>query len=296
MKKRLEEWNEKLGKYRFYRFVRCMVEGYLDHEVGKSAAALAYYFIFSFFPLLIFLSALVGFLDLGPLTVGNALGRLIPTQILEMINAYLQHVTQLRSGNLLAASLIFTLWLPMRAVDSLMKAVNLAYDLRDPRPTVRHQLVVALFTLFLMVVIIATMGLMLAGRSFLTFLSRYIPGITPFIDLWSALRFPMMGGVFFLALGALYWVAPGVTGPPRRVFPGSVAALGSWLLFSLAFSFYVENVANYSVVYGALGGIVVMLLWLYATAIVLITGAEMNHALEVSRKEPGDEEPPQEEG
>ena len=74
-------------------------------------------------------------------------------------------------------------------------------------------------------------------------------------------------------------MAPGITGPRRRVFPGAVAALCSWLVFSLGFSFYVENIANYSVLYGALGGMVVLLLWLYATATVLIMGAEVNRAL-----------------
>ena len=278
MEKRLEQLWGRLSRYRVFRFGERLVRGYLDHDVGKSAAALAYYLLFSFFPFLIFLSTLVGFLELEPLSL-EALHTLIPREIIEVINAYLVHVTQLKSGNLLAASLIVALWLPMRAVDSLMKAVNVSYGIKSPRPTLRHQLVVGLYTLFLMAVMMLTLVLMLAGRGFLTFLSRYLPVIQPFIGLWNALRFPIMGTAFFLALGVLYWVAPGITGPRRRVFPGAVAALCSWLVFSLGFSFYVENIANYSVLYGALGGMVVLLLWLYATATVLIMGAEVNRAL-----------------
>ncbi len=135
-----------------------MVRGYLEHEVGKSAAALAYYLLFSFFPLLIFLSTLVGFLELEPLTLGPPLQGLIPGEVLRLVNAYLSHVTQLRSGNLLAASLLATIWLPMRAVDSLMKAVNTAYDVKNPRPTLWHQVVVLLFTLFLMAVMMLTLS------------------------------------------------------------------------------------------------------------------------------------------
>ena len=88
-----------------------------------------------------------------------------------------------------------------------------------------------------------------------------------------------MGVAFFLALGALYWVSPGKSKTRRRVFPGAAAALCSWLLFSLGFSFYVENIANYSMLYGTLGGVVVLLLWLYATGLTLILGAEVNGAL-----------------
>ena len=279
MRERLEGLHRRLLRHRTWRFGELMVRGYLDHDVGKSAAALAYYLLFSFFPLLIFLSTLVGFLELPPLMLEPALQNLVPREVIDLVNAYLQHVTELRSGNLLAMSLLITLWLPMRAVDSLMKAVNVSYGLKSPRPTVRHQLVVALYTLFLMAVMMLTLVLMLAGRGVLTFLGKYFPVIQPFIGLWNALRFPIMGVAFFLALGVLYWVAPGVTGPRRRVFPGAVAALCSWLVFSWGFSFYVENIANYSVLYGALGGMVVLLLWLYATATVLILGAEVNRAL-----------------
>ena len=276
------QWLEGLlgrfSRYRVFRFGERLVRGCLEHDVGKSAAALAYYLLFSFFPFLIFLSTLVGFLELEPLSLGS-LHSLLPREVIQIINAYLLHVTELKSGNLLAASLVISLWLPMRAVDSLMRAVNVAYGAKNPRPTLRHQVVVLLFTLFLMAVVLGTLLLLLVGRGLLTFLARYFPVITPFIGLWNALRFPLMGVAFFLALGALYWVAPGAKGPRRRVFPGAVAALCSWLVFSLGFSFYVENIANYSVLYGALGGMVVLLLWLYATATVLIMGAEVNRAL-----------------
>lgn len=275
----MREWLERLRRHRVWRFGEVLVRGYLDHDVGKSAAALAYYLLFSFFPLLIFLSTLVGFLDLESLLREPAIQNLIPKEVLGLVNVYLVHVTQLRSGNLMAMSLLVTLWLPMRAVDSLMKAVNISYGLKRPRATLRHQVVVALYTLFLMGVMILTLVLVLVGRGVLGFLARYFPAIQPFIGLWSALRFPLMAVAFFLALSVLYWVAPGVRGPKRRVFPGAIAALCSWLAFSWGFSFYVENFANYSMLYGALGGIVVLLLWLYATATVLIMGAEVNRAL-----------------
>ncbi len=84
MKEWAEQLNCKLSRYRLWRLGEGMVRGYLEHEVGKSAAALAYYLLFSFFPLLIFLSTLVGFLELEPLTLGS-LHSLLPREVIQIL-------------------------------------------------------------------------------------------------------------------------------------------------------------------------------------------------------------------
>ena len=81
------------------------------------------------------------------------------------------------------------------------------------------------------------------------------------------------------ALGALYALSMDKRPPIKQILPGIIAALISWMIVSIGFSFYVEDFAHYSLIYGTMGAMIVLLMWLYMTALVLILGAELNAAL-----------------
>lgn len=99
-----------------------------------------------------------------------------------------------------------------------------------------------------------------------------------FIELWSTLRFVFLGCIVFLALAVLYGLAQ-ETRSVHYVWPGVLFSLTAWMILSLLFSLYVENAANYSVIYGSIGAIIVLLLWLYLSATMMIMGAEFNSVL-----------------
>ena len=99
-----------------------------------------------------------------------------------------------------------------------------------------------------------------------------------FIELWSTLRFVFLGCIVFLALAVLYGLAQ-ETRSVHYVWPGVLFSLTAWMVLSLLFSLYVENAANYSVIYGSIGAIIVLLLWLYLSATMMIMGAEFNSVL-----------------
>ena len=99
------------------------------------------------------------------------------------------------------------------------------------------------------------------------------------------LRFPALGVVVFGAVGLLYAMAQDTRQPGRNIVPGVVVSLVAWIALSAGYSFYVENFANYSLIYGTLGTMVVLMIWLYLTATVLIMGAEINDALLTMREE-----------
>ena len=100
-----------------------------------------------------------------------------------------------------------------------------------------------------------------------------------FLGIWQYLRFVPIGLLMFAALGTLYAVALDKKQPAKSLRPGIVFAMIAWMIVSVGFSFYVENFANFSVVYGTLGAVVVLLMWLYMTAVILIMGAELNATL-----------------
>ena len=167
----------------------------------------------------------------------------------------------------------------------LMRAARRAYHMPRPKNQLIYRFKVLLYTVFLLVTIALTLALATVSQRMLAFAGRYITLPAGFIDLWDFLRFPALGVVVFGAVGLLYAMAQDTRQPGRNIVPGVVVSLVAWIALSAGYSFYVENFANYSLIYGTLGTMVVLMIWLYLTATVLIMGAEINDALLTMREE-----------
>lgn len=261
------------------RFVTGCLRRYFYHDVGRQSAALAYYLLFTLFPFLIFLSSLLGLLNLDVSEILGALQPLLPAEVLDVAEAYLEYASRTSSAAMLWFGLIFSIYFPMRAADCLMRAVRRAYHLPRPGNHLVYRFKVLLYTVFLLVAIAATLSLATVSQRMLAFLGKYITLPLVFVELWDLLRFLMLAVVVFGAVGLLYAMAQDSRQPGRNVVPGVITSLAAWMALSAAYSFYVENFANYSLIYGTLGTMVVLMIWLYLTATVLIMGAEINDTL-----------------
>lgn len=268
------------------RFTVHCVRRYFYHDVGRQSAALAYYLLFTLFPFLIFLSSLLGLLHLDVSEVLLALRPLLPEEVLDVAGAYLDYAARTSSTAMLWFGLVFSIYFPMRAADCLMRAVRRAYHLPRPQRQALYTAKVLFYTVFLLVTIAATLVLATMGRQVLAFVDRFVTLPAGFAELWASLRFPLLGVVVFGAVGLLYAMAQDTRQPGRSIVPGALVSLAAWMGLSAAYSFYVENFANYSLIYGTLGTVVVLMIWLYLTATVLIMGAEINNALITMRGEP----------
>ena len=254
---------------------------YLRHGVAVRSAALAFYLLFTMFPLLVFLSALLGSLHLEKAELLQGLTQFLPTEVTAFVNGYLDYAAEHSSLRLLLFGLVFSLYFPARAASSLMRAVRTAYHLGPL--SLRHWLRALLYSGFLLVTIIVTLALMTAGRRLLDYAARAmgLPGEP--VLLWRCLRFPVMALVMYFALFLLY--AMSQDEKRQLLWPGVLAALLCWMALSALYSLYVEYVASYSLLYGSLGTAVVLLMWLYLTAVTWIMGAELNGALTSLQRE-----------
>ena len=268
------------------RFVTGCLRRYFHHDVGRQSAALAYYLLFTLFPFLIFLSSLLGLLNLDVSEILGALQPLLPAEVLDVAEAYLEYASRTSSAAMLWFGLIFSIYFPMRAADCLMRAVRRAYHLPRPTNQLVYRFKVLFYTVLLLVTIAVTLALATMSQRVLAFVGRYIALPDGFIDLWGLLRFPLLAVVVFGAVGLLYVMAQDTRQPGRNVVPGVITSLSAWMALSAAYSFYVENFAHYSLIYGTLGTMVVLMIWLYLTATVLIMGAEINDTLMSLRGDP----------
>lgn len=261
---------------RFRRVLRRTAAGYFSNEVGKRAAGLTYYFVFAIFPFLIFVGSLLGFLHLPMISLEGEAAGLLPGDVVTFLNLTIAHMTETSSGAWLTFGLTFTLWFPLRAVKNMTDEISRIYGVEKPG---RHTKRIIALALVFTVTVPALVFLMVVGESVLNMVNLFIPLGERFIRLWARLRFLPMALGLFLLISAVYYFSPNRPPAWRHILPGAAFAMGAWILYSAAFSFYVDNMGRYSIVYGSVGAVIVFLIWLNWSMTALLAGAVFNQAL-----------------
>ena len=285
---------DKESKCVFKGALKQLVINFYEHSVGKNAAALAYYLLFSLFPLLIFVTNLVGLLDLDVHSITSGLQQILPVDIIGIIEAYLDYITHTSSHTLLWFSLVFSIWFPLRAAQGLMDDVRRAHRLGTPKKPIAYIFKQLIYTIVFLVVIVLTLLLSITGQRVLIFIGKLLKGsptntVGTLLTVWQYLRFLPIALLMVLAIGTLYSVALDKRPAIPAILPGTIFALLGWMIVSIGFSFYIENFAHYSLIYGTLGTVIILLTWLYLTALILIIGAELNAILSDIRAKRKDE-------
>jgi membrane protein len=260
-----------------WRLLKLTVKDFSADNMTVYAAALAYRSIFSIFPFLIFLTALLGFLGAPQFFdwMREQAAYMLPPQAMDAVERVLAEVQKPRGG-LMSVGIALAIYSASVGVLGTMDALNVAYDVKERRPMWKRILVSILYTLALAIMLIVAAGLMISGPAFLTWLTHYVGLDELFIAIWTWIRWPIAILLLMLALALVYWAAPNVKQPFRFITPGSVLAVTVWVAASLAFAFYVQNFANYNQTYGSLGAVVILLFYFYLSAAVLLFGAELN--------------------
>ena len=270
--------------------IQLVIKNFTKHDVGKNAAALAYYLLFTIFPLIIFFSNLLGILDINISISTEQVDRFMPMDVIVLLESYFEYVSNSSSYELLWFSLVFSIWFPMRATGGIMGMVRVAYHLDKPKSLwkyIRNQL---LYTIVLLFVIVACIILTVIGKRFMLFIWSITPTESMWIaeifaSIWQYFRFVPIALLMFVALGSLYALSLDERQKRGAMIPGILVATTVWMIGSIVFSFYVENFASYSIIYGTLGAMIVLLIWLYLTSFSIIIGVEFNAALQEVRGE-----------
>ncbi|MEW6311224.1 MAG: YihY/virulence factor BrkB family protein [Pseudomonadota bacterium] len=263
-------------------------------DMSTYASALAYRALFSLFPFLLFLLALLGFLNLSDFFdwIRQQAALALPPMAMEQVNPVIDQL-QRQQGGLLSFGILAALWTASVGFRSLMNAMNRAYDVREGRPTWKLMLLSVLYTVGSAVLLLACAMLMVLGPQVMGWLADLVGLRDVVVVLWAWLRWPVVIFLMMLLVAVLYYVTPDVEQKFRFITPGSVLAVVVWVAASLAFGIYVQNFADYNATYGSIGAIIVLLLYFYISAAVLLLGAELNAVIEhhsVDGKDKGDKE------
>jgi membrane protein len=259
-------------------------------EVTDRAAALAYYFVFALFPTLLFLTALIGMFPL-PGLMDRLLGysdTALPPDAASMLRKTLAEIQRGAHGGLLSVGALAALWASSSGMDSMIAALNHAYDIKDRRPWWRRRLIALGLTIGFAVFILAGLVLLVFGAQIGGVVAARLGLGHVFTTAWNVVSIVVVVGCVLFGLALLYYLAPDAAQRWRWVTPGSAVALVLWLGLSLGLRFYVAHFANYSATYGSIGGVILLILWLYLTGIVLLLGAEINAEIEHAAAERGE--------
>jgi membrane protein len=272
--------------------IKCAVKEFNADEMPTYAAALAFQALFSLFPFLLFLMALISFFDLQPFFdwLRDQAALLLPAQAMEQVDKVIVQFQTQKAG-LFSFSILVALWTASAGVRSMMVAMNRAYDVPEGRPLWKLYPLSTLYTLGIAAMLLSASALMVVGPSLMGRLAGLIGFEAYLVVLWTWLRWPVAILLLVVAVAVIYYVTPDVKQEFRFITPGSLLAVLVWIAASLGFGVYVQNFADYNATYGSVGAIIVMLLYFYLSAAVLLFGAELNAVIEhhdPTGKDPGE--------
>jgi membrane protein len=276
------------------------VAEFREDNLTDWAAALTYYAVLAVFPALIVLVSILGLVgESATQPLIDNLGTVAPGPAKEIFTSAIENLQgdQGAAGFLFVIGLLGALWSASGYVAAFMRASNSIYDMEEGRPIwktlpVRVSLTLVLLTLLA----ISTIAVVLTGGLASRVGDLVGLGSTA-VDVWNIAKWPVLLVVVSFMFALLYWAAPNVKHPGFRwISPGGLLAVIGWLIASGAFALYVSNFGSYNKTYGALGGVVVFLVWLWISNIMILLGAEFNAELERERAiedgmRPPDKEP-----
>lgn len=274
-----------LMKHPIVSFGKQLGKRVMDDDVTGLAAQLAYFFLLSLLPFILFLVTLVGYLPFDDIDVMSFLSTYAPEEIMTLLNDNISQIANDRNGGLLSVGIIGTLWSASNGINALMRSLNTAYNIEEDRSFLIARAISIVLTVAMVVVIITAFVLPIFGRMIGVYLFSFFGLSDGFLSMWNTLRWVISSIVFFIVLVVLYRLAPSKRVYFKHVYVGAIFATVFWQLASLAFSYYVTTMGNYSATYGSLGGVIILMIWFYLSGIIIITGGEINALIEKKSKE-----------
>lgn len=298
----------RLDDFVVVRLIMALVREIISDDVFGTAAEMAYRFLFAVFPMLLFLISALGFvgrilgLDTRFDVLMNQAEPFLPPRVSQVLNQYVSSLFDSKSSAFLTIGLLGTVWGASGGVTTLVKGLNRAYDVQQPRPYLKRQGIALVTTLTVPAVAIGLFALTVLGRNLADWLGASLGLRDQATEVLVAARWPVLFILLFLSLSLVYHVLPNTGHRYVWSLPGSAVATVGWLLLTQAFGVYVANVGKYDATYGSFGIVMAFLLWLYFVGVVILLGAELNALLEPTEhklwrpadvsKEPASEHPP----
>jgi len=242
------------------------------------AAGLSYYFVLSLFPALIALSAVVGFLPIPDLPgqILSQVSRFVPADSMGLVRQIMSDTMERHHGGLLSFGLIAALWSASGGFAGLIEALNVAYNVKETRPYWKTRGLALLMTILIGGLLFVAVAVMVVGPNFGNWLAGELHLSFLWTRLWPVLRWCVSATFVVAAVESMYFLAPNVKQRFAHTLGGAVFAVAAWLVLSSALGIYFQRFAGLNRTYGALGGVIALMTWLFWSWFVVLLGAGIN--------------------
>lgn len=279
----------RLGGLTWKELLKRVWKDFNADRMTDQAAQLSYYFIFALFPALLFLTALLGlFLEPGSVlhqAITQYVGRVAPKSASGLIDTVLKELFHNSGAGKVSLGALVALWSASSGMAALINSLNIAYEAREPRPWWKEKLLAIALTIVFSAMVIVALVLAVYGGTIADTVSEALK-LGPVVAwAWTVLQWPVLLFLLLIAFNLVYYFGPNVRHTGWHwVMPGTAAALAIWIVASVALKLYLSYFNSYSVTYGSIGAVIILLLWLYIFGIALLWGGEMNSEIEKAIK------------
>ncbi len=248
------------------------------------AAQLAFYFMLAFFPLMLFLTLLLGYLTQSRVQLRDALigylSTVAPVSASQLIATTIEEMSDSKSGGKLSLGLLAALWAASNGMRVLSKGLDVAYGVKEKRSWWRERFLGLILTVALGVLIITALVILLYGSEIVREIAAYFALSDTFTIVWKVAQYPLVLLFVLLAFNAIYHFAPNLKHRRWRwLTPGTLIGVTLWLMISFGLRFYLRQVSTIKTTYGSFGAVITLMLWCYLSGAAILAGGIINSVI-----------------
>ena len=253
-----------------------------DDNVFNGAAVLGFYLTLAVFPALIFLLTMLPYLPIPRLdqAIMDLLSQALPPEAASMLEDTVRRIATRRQGGLLSVGFLGTLWVASTGMYAVMRQLNITYNVKEARSFIKARSIALLLTLLFGGLAIGVFALIVMGGIVQDWLAEFLGRQQALLTFFAVSRWVIIVVALLMGFDLIYYLAPNVQRKWTWITPGAVFGVTGMLLASLGFRLYITHFADYEATYGALGAMIVLMLWFYVAGLVLLVGSEINVVLD----------------
>ena len=261
-------------------------KGLMEGAITTRASSLAFNFFLAFFPSIIVFFTLIPYIPIEGLqeTLMELLGSVLPPSTNEITFQTLEDIINNPRGGLLSIGFILALYFSTNGINSLIEAFNSSYHIREIRPLIQQRILSLGLTLLLSIMLIIAIGLIIFGTVVVNYLVSAEIITTSAADLIIYGKWMVMLAMLFFGISILFHLGPALKSKWKLFSPGSIFATIFIIITSIGFNYYIQNFSQYNKIYGSIGTLMIILLWMYFNSIILLTGFELNASISNAKK------------